>query len=153
MADSWSGISLTAGASTGDLKQLFPTWFGTGDATNNTGDLKRKAVEGTLFYAQVETDSTNGGVIEIWDLNGEEAGANINTADAVTNAQLVTLQGRGRAKLLWSQDFTASAGATTASGFSIPVMFGLAARFVGAAGTCSLNMKVSGCARKQPISG
>jgi hypothetical protein len=148
----WSGNSLTFGTATGDLTQLFPTWMATGVAKASAvnGDLIRKPTGGVLDFIQIQTDGTNGGIIEIWDINGEMIGANVSSATAITNAQLVLLQAQGKAKLLYSQNFTATAGAATPAAAGRVFSFGLAARFVAAAGACSLNLNVNGGAYLTP---
>lgn len=140
----WSGLPLTAVVATGDLTQLYPTWFPAGvlKATATPGQQIRKPTSGVLKGINVQTDGINGGIIEIWDVSGEDIGANVSTATAITNAQLVALQAEGRAKLIFSKDFTANVGPfdTTRVNF----MHGLAARYVNAAGTCKLNLGVEG---------
>jgi len=142
----WSGISLSFVASNGDLTQLYPTWFtaGVDKATAVNGDLIRKPTGGVLDFIQIQTDGTNGGIIEIWDINGEMAGANVSSATTITNAELVILQNLGKAKLLYSQNFTATAGAATPAAADRVFSYGLAARFVAAAGACQLNLVVNG---------
>lgn len=149
--EAWSGITLGAVAATGNLKQLFPTWALTGDVAlgaRTPGQKIRRPMQGTLHSIQVRTDGTNGGYIEIWDVNGEDAGVDVSTpaitstTPAITNAQLVALQARGLAKLIYRQDFVANAGAATPSAPPRSFLHGLAARFVGAAGNCELNLVV-----------
>lgn len=142
-SDAWI-VTLSAVASNGDLTQLFPTWCAAGvnPATATVGQEIRRAVDGQLKAAQVKTDNTNAGYVEIWDLNGADVGADVSSATTVTNAQLVALQALGRAKLIWNQNFTATSGATTPNSWGKDFMHGLAARFVGGAGSCTLNVDV-----------
>lgn len=146
--EGWGGIPLTAVSSTGNLKQLYPTWAPTGvnPASATTGQLIRKAVGGTLGSAQVQTDNTNGGIIEIWDVNGADAGADVSSSDVITDTQLTALVSLGKAKLIYSQNFTSTAGATSAWSLGKGFMHGLAARFVqsGPTGACKLNVDVGG---------
>lgn len=153
MADAWSGISLSAVTSTGNLTQLYPTWVSAGLTTTTAGSLRRHPCEGQLYSIQVKPDGTNGGIIEIWDLNGDDVGANVNTATTITNAELVTAQGLNLARLIYSQNFSGTVGAaTTGTGFR-PFQRGLAARFVAGAGSCELNLAVDGGQRKLEICG
>lgn len=143
--EGWSGISLTAVTSTGNLTQVYPTWAptGTAKASATNGQQIKGPCEGILYQVQVKTDGTNGGTIELWDANGDDAGADVSSATTVTNAQLTTLQSMGLAKLIYSQNFQAAP--TTPFGIgSRAFQRGLLARFVAASGTCELNLSVQG---------
>jgi hypothetical protein len=153
MSTAWADVALTAVAATGDLTQLFPTFAAVGSAATTSGALRRRACEGTLLGCEVEPDGANGGELELWDLNGADVGANVNTAVAITNAQLVALQALGLARLMYSQKFTATAGARLAFSHAIPFSKGLAARYVSATGTCELNLRVDGGYRYTEICG
>lgn len=145
---SWAGIELTAVADdTGNLQQLFPNPFPTGSAATTPGSLRRKTADGILVSAQVETDGVLGGIIQIWDIAGDWVGANINTSDVITAAQLTTAIAAGRARLVWEQNFTGSSGASLKGTSARTFMFGLAGRFIGASGTCKLNLVVDGGCR------
>lgn len=141
----WSGISLGFVGATGDLTQLYPPWFPAGvtyaSATN--GQQIRKPTGGTLDFLQISTNGTDGGTIEIWDINGQTGGADVSGATAITNTQLLALVSLGKAKLIYSEGFTATVGAVTPAAASRVFSFGLAARFVAAAGACSLNLVVN----------
>lgn len=147
--EGWSGIALTAVTSTGNLTQVYPTTCtaGIAKASATNGQLIRGPTEGILYQVQIETDGTNGGTIELWDANGDDAGADVSSAATVTNAQLVTLQSMNVAKLIYRQNFQAAP--TTPFGIgSRAFQRGLLARFVASAGTCYLNMSVQGGCRK-----
>ena len=141
MADAWV-VDLTAVSATGNLTQLYPTWLtaGVNPASATAGQEIRRTNKGTLNACQIRTDGTNAGYIEIWDLNGADVGADVSSAAVVTNAQLIALQALNRAKLIWTQNFTATSGAATPSMWGKPFMHGLAARFVnsGPTGTCTV---------------
>lgn len=144
--ESWSGVPLAfAGASAGNLTQLYPTWAPAGEpkATAVNGDQIRGPIEGTLYSIQVESDGTNGGVIEIWDVNGADADADVSSLKVITDAELQTLITRGLAKLIYSQNFLGS-GITPPSAGPRSFQRGLAGRFVGTAGNCKLNLVVNG---------
>lgn len=143
--EAWSGITLEDVLSNGNLKQLYPTWAPTGvdPAVATNGQQIRGPIEGTLYSLQIETDGTNGGVIEIWDVNGADAGADVSSLDVITDTQLDALAARGLAKLIYSQNFAAS-GLTPPSAGPRSFQRGLAGRFVGSAGTCKLNLVVNG---------
>jgi len=145
--EAWSGISLGFVAAAGNLTQLYPTWVSNGDVATgprSPGQKIRSPMQGTLHSVQVRTDGANGGNIEIWDINGGDGGIDVSTATTITNAQLVALQNRGLAKLIYRQDFTAGFGAATPSAPPRSFLHGLAARFVGGAGTVELNLVVEG---------
>lgn len=143
--EGWSGISLSAVTSTGDLKQLYPTWAptGTAKASATNGQQIKGPCEGILHQVQVKTDGVNGGTIEIWDLNGDDAGVDVSSATAITDAQLTTLKNLKRAKLIYSQNFQGAPTTPFGTGFR-PFQLGLAARFIAGAGACELNLVVGG---------
>lgn len=149
----WAGISLAAVAATGDLTQLYPDCCTVGTGATTMGTQKRTPSEGTLASLQVEPDAIDGGIIQIWDLNGADIGADVNTAAAITNAQLVLLQAAGRARLIFEQVFSGSSGARTAVSFGMPFTHGLAGRYVNTTGTCKLNITADGGFRKTSITG
>lgn len=148
--EAWSGISLSAVTATGNLKQLYPTWVSAGVAPGSatTGQQIRTPCDGQLLSIQIKTDGTNGGVIEIWDVNGHDGGADVSSSDVITDTQLDALAALGLAKLIYSQNFDGSA--TTPPPGHGPRSFsrGLAARMVGSAGACELNLVVNGGFRK-----
>lgn len=151
--EAWSGISLTIGTATGNLKQLYPTWgtVGVDPATATNGQLIRQAIEGQLQSVQVETDGVNGFVLQIWDLNGADVGANVSSLDVITNAQLIAAQARGLAKLIYEQNIIAS-GLTPVGASFRPMQRGLAARAYSddPAGTAKLNLVLDGGFRLVP---
>jgi hypothetical protein len=143
--EAWSGISLGFVAAAGNVTQLYPTWCAAGvdPAAATNGQQIRQPTAGVLYSLQVETDGTNGGIIEIWDVSGADAGADVSSATTITDAQLDALAARGLAKLIYSQNFAAS-GLTPPTAGPRTIMRGLAARFVGSAGVCKLNLVVNG---------
>ncbi len=143
--EAWSGVSLSFVASNGDLNQLYPTWCpaGINPATATNGQQIRGVVEGIMYSVQVETDNTNAGVIQLWDVNGADAGADVSSAVAITDAQLQTLITAGLAKLIYEQNITATGVTPPTSGFRT-FQRGLAGRFVAGAGACKLNLVVQG---------
>lgn len=156
MIDSWACPVTAVTTATGDLTQLFPPWASAGvnPASATAGQEIRKATEGFLRAAQVYTDGSNGGYMEIWDVNGADYGVNVSSATAITNAQLVALQALGKAKLIWVQRFAATAGASTPSSWGKQFVHGLAARFVSATGgDCTLVLDVEGGFRLNPSAG
>lgn len=145
--EGWAGISLSGVAANGNLKQLYPTWAPIGAVLPATvGQLTRYPRGGKLYGAQVKTDGTNGGIIELWDVNARDIGVDVSSSDVITDAELTTLISMGLAKLMWSQNFTSSAGATTPWVMGMGFLHGLAARYVQTAlgATCSLNLDVEG---------
>lgn len=155
--EAWSGISLSGVAADGDLKQLYPTWMSAGvqkgGGSDTPGALIRKPYHGVLHSIQVKTDSSNGGTIEIWDVDASKGGVDVSSADTITDAQLDALVTRGLAKLIYEQDFVASDGAATPSAPGRKFAWGLAARFVAGSGSCELNLVVSGGAKKNESAG
>ncbi len=144
--EGWAKVALTLGAATADATQLYPNYAaaGTAIASAVTGNQIRCPCEGTLVSLQVETDSTNAGTLELYDMDGSEAGANVSSATAITDAQLDAAITAGSARLIFSQNF-AGAGTTPFTPIG-PRRFmkGLVGRAVGGAGTCWLNLTVQG---------
>lgn len=151
---SWGAVAVAAVTgdtatltSTGDLKQLYPNYMSVG--TTAVGN-RRRPTDGRLFSLDVVPDGTNGGVIEIWDIDGGEAGADVNTATAITNAQLVAAQALGRAELIWTAKFSGTESASFKGTSARVFAKGLAARFynAGPTGTCWVNLSLDGGAIK-----
>ncbi len=82
MSEAFS-VTLSAVAATGNITQIFPAHAAVG-----SGIVYRHPSKGCIFYMQFVGDGSNAGTIEAWDVNGEEGGANVNTATAITNAQM-----------------------------------------------------------------
>lgn len=141
----WSGLSLGFVGAAGDLVQLFPAICPTGvdPATATAGQLIREPCEGKLYSIQIQTDGANGGVVEIWDVNGFDAGINVSSAAVITDAQLDALAARGLAQLVYQQNVLADGSTPTAAGARY-FSKGLAARFVAGAGACKLNLVCEG---------
>lgn len=153
MAEGWV-CPLTCVATTGNVTQLYPAWVSAGvaKAGSTNGQLIRTPLQGALHSIQIEPDGSNGGKVEIYDIDGSEAGADVSSATAITNAQLTAAIAAGTAKLIWEQEFpgTVGSGPVNASGIFRSFMKGLAARFSASspAGTCKLNLVVDGGYRK-----
>ena len=133
--------------SNGNLTQLYPPSFAAGTGQTGVGGVVfRKPAEGTLVNLQVDPDGVNGGTIELYDINGADAGADVNTGTAITAAQLATLLAAGKARQMYANDFSGSSGARISIAFGVPFMHGLAARYinVGPVGTVSLVLNVDG---------
>ncbi len=98
-----------------------------------------------MHSLQIETDGTNGGIIEIWDVNADDLGVDVSSSltPTFTNANLVSLQALNRAKLIYTQNFAATGITPPTTGYRT-FQHGLAGRFVGAAGACTLNLVVAG---------
>jgi hypothetical protein len=142
--ESWV-IPLTAVAANGDVTQLYPAkcTAGTALATATNAQMVRTPTHGELISIQVQTDGTNAGVIEIYDINGIELGINVSSLTAITDTQLDAAIASGDAVLLYSQNVVAT-GVTPPSSTYRKFMKGLAARFVSGGGTCTLNLVCSG---------
>lgn len=141
----WSGIQINAGTATGDLIQLYPPICpaGVDPATATNGQLIREPCEGKLYSCQVQTDGANGGIIEIWDVNGMDAGINVSSLTAITDTQLDALVTRGLASLIYSQNLIAD-GSTPPNAGARYFNKGMAARFIANTGNCKLNLVVEG---------
>ena len=146
----WGKVALSFVGATGNLTQLYPNFAAAGAVwPGTTATQIRIPTEGYLYSAQVTSDGTNGGEVELWDMSGIWGGIDVSSATTISNAQLVTLQNLGYATLMWRGPFTATSGAATPGNFGMAFSKGLAARFVGAAGSCYLNLVVGGGYRYQ----
>jgi hypothetical protein len=151
----WS-ISIAATAtSTGNIQQLFPDWCTVGTTATTPGSLRRKTSEGVYKSLTITPDGTNGGLFELWDIDGEEAGANINTAAVISAAQLAAAIAAGKARLIKTVLTTGSASVQIPISTGGPFLKGLAARFSnsGVVGTLQFSAFVSGGCRKTEIVG
>jgi hypothetical protein len=153
--EGYGKISLNAVTSTGNLTQVYPSWnryindkganVTVGDAIPiAAGGLLLRPEGGRIGQVSVETDGTDGGTIQLYDISGLDVGADVSSATTITNTQLTTGISAGKAKLLWEQNFAAAAGATIVYDWSAGFMRGIAARFVGTAGTCAISLKAEG---------
>jgi hypothetical protein len=146
--------TLTAVAATGNVTQCFPAWCPTGvnPATAVRGQEIRHAQDCQLHSITVTPDGTNGGILEIFDINGADAGADVSSADVITNAQLTSLITRGLAKLIMTLDFagTIGSGPSPYAGIYRTIARGLGMRFsnAGPTGVVKANVVVGGCAYK-----
>lgn len=137
-----SSLPIQAAANVTQLYPIYaPVGVAPGSATN--GQLIRMPTEGVLHSVQVETDGTNGGTIQIYDINGIEAGADVSSSDQITNTQLTAMLADGRARLIYEQNFIGS-GITPVGTGARSFQKGLAARAVGSTGSCKLNLSVGG---------
>ncbi len=145
--EAWGGIELDQVAANGNLTQLYPLYAAAGAAlpAANLATI-RKPQGGRVGNASIQTDAVSGGYVEIWDINGIVAGADVSSLTVITNAQLVAMEALGWAKLLWSQNFAATPSAPAPWSLSFGFMKGLAARYVQATGgaKCWLNLSVEG---------
>ena len=137
---------LTVVGAAGNVTQLYPQWAqaGINPAVATSGQEVRYPSEGKLISLQCLTNGADAFVIEVYDISGMELGIDVSSAAVITNAQLVAAIAAKKAKLLFQQNVAGSGLTPFApigpSGF----MKGLAARAVGAAGTCALNIDVEG---------
>ena len=147
--DGWV-VALTAVAATGDVTQLYPTWVSAGVAKSSStnGQILRRPMQGAIHSIQIEPDGSNGGTIQLYDIDGGQWGADVSSAAVITDTQLDAAIAAGKAKLIWEQQFsgTVGSGPVNASGIFRAFMKGLAARMVMSvpAGGCTLNLVVSG---------
>ncbi len=144
--DPWV-VALTAvAATTGDVTQLYPTWCSAGvnPATATNAQLIRRPMAGAMHSIQVKPDGSNGGTLEIFDINGLELGVDVSSAAVITAAVLDAAITAGKAKLIFNQSFagTVGSGVVNAPGIFRAFMHGLAARFsnAGPTGICTLNL-------------
>lgn len=135
---------------TGDATQLYPAWCTaeTAPASATPANQVRQPSEGTLFAVQVEADGSNGGTLQIYDCNGMDYGVDVSSATAITATQLNALVTAGKARLILEQGFAGSGLTPWAPIGPRAFMKGLVGRFIGASGSCSVNLSVRGGYRK-----
>lgn len=143
--DRWT-CALSIVADTDPATQLFPSWApaGTDPATATTAQQVRMPTDGQLISCQVASDGTNGGILYLWDINGNDLGLNVSSATAITDTQLDAAVAAGKAKLILVQNFAGSGLTPWTNIGPASFMKGLAARAVGATGACTLNLVVHG---------
>lgn len=146
-------ITLSAVVANGNLTQLYPSSCTAGSGAMTSGTLVRSPCEGVLVNCQVEPDGTNGGEIQLWDVNGADIGADVNTLAVITDAQLLSLIAAGKARQIYGQKFSGSSGSRLAIAYGVTIMHGIAGRYINAAGTLELNLVVGGCCRKTELVG
>lgn len=142
---------VTAVVATGDVTQLYPAWVAAGVAKSSStnGQQIRRPMQGGLHSIQVEADGQNGGIIQIYDIDGGQWGADVSSATAITNTQLSAAIAANKAKLIFEQQFagTVGSGPISAPGVYIGFMKGLAARMVmddPTGASCKLILRVGG---------
>lgn len=146
-ASGFGNVALTGVTSTGNLRQIYPAYapVGIAKATATPAQMVREPMEGELIGAQFATDGTNGGTIELWDVAGDDGGADVSTTDVITNAQLVVAQNKGLARLIYSQNLVGT-GVTPPFPSYFRLMRGLAARWVSS-GNASISGSMTGLYR------
>jgi hypothetical protein len=137
---------LTIVAATDPVTQLYPSYAaaGTNPATATTAQQVRMPCEGQLISMQVASDGTNAGILELYDISGHDLGVNVSSATAITDAILDAAITAGKARLILVQNFAGSGLTPWAPVGPAGFVKGLAARAVGAGGTCTLNLVVHG---------
>lgn len=110
------------------------------------GSLVRRPAGGRVGQIAIETDGTNAGLVEIYDMSGLDVLADVSSATVITNAQLTTALAAGKAKKLWEMNISASVGAPVVWAWSHGFLRGLVARFSnsGPTGACHLNVTGEG---------
>lgn len=150
MSDNAWLMALSAVASTGVITQCYPAWApaGVAPAAAARGDLIRKPMTCSLHSITISPDGTNGGLLEIWDVDGAEGGADVSSATAITNAEMTSLISRGLAKKIFEIDFagTVGSGPSPYAGLYRAMSKGIAMRFsnAGPTGACKANLVVGG---------
>lgn len=143
--DRWV-VELDIVAATGVVSQCYPTYAVTGadPATATPAEQVRMPTEGQLISASVAADGTNAGIMELYDISGQELGIDVSTDTEITNAQLDAAISSGDAKLIWEKPFAGNGLTPWEPVGPASFMKGLAARAVGVSGTCKLNLVVHG---------
>lgn len=137
-------IQLTGVASNGVVTQLYPAYAtaGADPASAVLGDQIRQPMEGQITNLQIRTDGTNGGIIELYDINGADIGADVSSLDAITDVELTALITAKKAKLIYTQNYISSPETPVNMGWK-GFSKGLAARNIGS-GYCYVNAVING---------
>lgn len=142
----WSVQINNVDSTTGALTQLYPDWVTAGQNPGAAGNIIRRPTDGILHEIAIYPDSSQGGILEVWDIAGAMSGtSDVSTSNQITNAYLTAqlARTRPRAKLLWKQEFKADAGLTTKKMTQRAVIkFGLAVRWYTAGVTSSTKTAV-----------
>lgn len=156
--EAWAPVTLAkVDSDSGDLTALFPPSCSSEAGATTQGSLRRRQTSGTLYRIEVYASDSAGGVIELWDIDGLTEGAsnNISTGTAMTNAFKNSKAALGQAKMIWTQSFSGDTGdAVVYFKNPVPIMRGLAARYINESGTaCTLSIVADGCYLKTTICG
>lgn len=149
----WS-VRVTATAPDGNLTQLYPDFCTAGAAAGTQGELVRRPTEGTIGELTVSGDGTNAGTIELYDMDGNSEGADVDSAATITNANLVAALAASppRAKLIKKVKIAGTDQLTVvrAGSAGTPCMKGLVARFSMSqpTGTVDININSTGLFQK-----
>lgn len=137
---------LTVVASNGDVTQLYPAWAqaGINPTTATRSQEVRSPCEGQLVSLQMLTDGANAFTIELYDISGVLAGADVSSATTITDTQLDAAITAKTAKLIFEQNIAGNGLSPIAAIGPAFFLKGLAARAVGVAGTCKVNALVAG---------
>lgn len=145
--EGYGKIQLTATTSTGNVTQLYPQWIQYSPGVTAgaalpvaAGGIVRRPMGGRIGQVAIETDGTNGGVIQLFDINGLDGGADVSSDTVITNTELTTLLTAGKAKQIFEQNIAAAPGATIVWTWTQAFQRGLGARFVAATGICYVNI-------------
>jgi len=149
----WGGITVNSVTDTmGNLTQIYPNWdqgAGAGQAKGNAlpiapGGTLRTPQGGRVGQLSFQSDGSNGGIVELWDINGLDFPADVSSAEAITAAQLTALQARGKAQLIGSYNIAGSPTVPAVGSLAFGFMRGLAARFIATTGFVKLNIIAEG---------
>lgn len=144
----WGSREVADVTASGSATQLFPVGVpSTEDTTTyppaSDGKVKR-ATSGMIDHIDFESDGVNGGVVELWDVEGLDRGGsnNVNNDDLLTDAFL-----SANGTLIAKIQIKPSAGTGHPFGSTIgkiPFNKGLAVRFVGVAGVVNVAPYIEG---------
>lgn len=146
MAQAWV-VTITGTEADGNLTQLYPEncTAESNPATANgaNGDKIRFPSSGNIISLSIKSDGTNAGRVELFDINGLDAGADVSSSNQITNEQYIAEKAQGVASLIYNQSFAASPGSVIPGDVRKDFLRGLAGRYVGT-GTVTLNITVIG---------
>lgn len=143
---------VTSVAVDGDVQQLYPDFCTAGAGGGTQGELVRRPTMGTISGLTISGDGTNAVLVELYDINGVEEGADVDTLVAITNAKLVAALAKSppTAKLIAKMQIagTDQLPVVRPGGTGMPVLRGLGIRVSPAGATVDININASGLFEK-----
>ena len=143
---------ITSVAADGNLQQLYPDFCTAGAGVGTQGEQVRRPTEGTISEMTLSGDGTNAVLVELYDIDGNSEGADVDTLTAITNAKLTAALAKSppTAKLIGKVQLAGTdiVNFIRAGGTGVPVMKGLAIRVSPAGATLDVNINATGLFQK-----
>jgi hypothetical protein len=99
MTTMWAKTVTAVATTSGAFEQLYPAHVAAGTST-----VKRRPMSGWLSNISVDADGTNAGLIEVYDGDGADGAADVNTVAAITATQVTAMVAANTARLIWKKN-------------------------------------------------